>query len=80
MTTAALSYYGLSLRNVQLLVKSTVLSWHSCAMPALLGSFDDLVLRSMEGMQGRTTEDTKIIGILEQMPKSWNRNLIDSSF
>lgn len=48
------------------------------ACPA--GLFDDLVLRSMEGMHGRTTEDTKIIGILEQMPKSWNRNLIDSSF
>lgn len=44
------------------------------------GLFDELVLRSMEGMEGRTTEDTKILGILEQMPKSWNRNLIDSSY
>ena len=41
------------------------------------GLFDELVLRSVEGMEGRTTEDTKILGILEQMPKSWNRNLID---
>ena len=41
------------------------------------GLFEDLIIHAIPGLEGRTIDDTKIIGILEKMPASWNRNIID---
>jgi pentatricopeptide repeat protein len=42
-----------------------------------VGLYEELVLTPVFGEGSRVIEETKILTILEQMPKAWNRNLID---